>query len=201
MTIFLSNRTTFALGLTFTLLAAFYFYQFQDTFSVTMSSTNPNSSNDVPGLEFEFFTMTQNQNRPSLLVTLRNTHPDTPYTILSWGTPFDPAALNTGIFTLVDNETGNEVEQVILQINRMSPSRNDLITIAPRIEETIEVVFDKPWMPEKKLAKYTVKAEGSFTGAWKKHKSDVTQDELDDYLNSPLNGKRFTTNEAVLEVN
>ncbi len=199
MTIFLNYRTTFALGLTFTLLAAFHFYQFQDTFSSTMSSTNPNLPNGVPSLEFEFYTMSQNQNRPSLLVTLRNTHPDTSYTILKWGTPFDPAALNTEIFTLIDDETGNEVEQVVLQINRMSPSRDDLITVGPGTEETIEVVFDKPWMPEKKLAKYSVKAEGTFTGAWGKR--DVTQDELNDYLNSPLSGKRFATNEAVLEVN
>jgi hypothetical protein len=95
--------------------------------------TGTSTSNGVPGLEF---TLTQTaRNPPSLLVTLKNNSPDKPYTLLKWGTPLDSAALNTGVFTITNEEDGSEVEQMVLMINRkMPPPQEELVTVAPGTE-------------------------------------------------------------------
>lgn len=157
------------------------------------------TTNDVPGLEFK---LTQTSRAPpTLLVTLKNNNPDTPYTLLKWGTPLDSAALNTGVFKIFNAKSGDEVEQMVLQINRkMPPPHEELITIAPGTEEEIKVVFDKPWMPEQKPAMYKIKAVGDFKGVWSKYGGDVTEDELNAYVDSPFSGKRFATNEVIMEV-
>jgi hypothetical protein len=195
MATFWNKRTAVISGIAITLLGAYYVYQSPTAISYTMSNT----SNGVPGLEFK---LTQtSRNPPTLLVTLKNNSPDTPYTLLKWGTPLDSVALNTGVFEILHDENDNEVEQIVLQINRkMPPPQEELVTIAPGTEEEIQVVFDKPWMPEQKPAKYKVKAEGDFKGVWSKYGADVTEDELNAYVDSPFSGKRFATNEIVMEV-
>jgi hypothetical protein len=161
--------------------------------------TGSSTSNGVPGLEFK---LTQTaRDPPSLLVTLRNNNPDTPYTLLKWGTPLDSAALNTGVFTITNEEDGSEVEQAVLMINRkMPPPQEELVTIAPGTEEEVQVVFDKPWMPEQKPAKYKIKAAGDFKGVWNKYGGDVTEADLNAYSDSPFSGKKFSTNEVIMEV-
>lgn len=156
-------------------------------------------ANGVPGLDFK---LTQSsRSPPALTVTLKNNSPDTPYTILKWGTPLDSAALNTGVFTILDESSGAEVEQMVLQINRkMPPGDDQIVTVAPGTQEELEVVFDKPWMPEGKPAKYKVKAEGEFKGVWDRYGSDVKESDLNAYANSPFSGKKFATNEVVMEV-
>jgi hypothetical protein len=135
------------------------------------------------------------------LVTLKNTSPDTTYTLLKWGTPLDRSALNTGIFTIVDDANREEVKQDAMQINRkMPPPQEDLVTIAPGTEEELEVDFTKPWMPERSPATYKVKAVGTFKGIWAKYGKEVTEKELYAYAQSPFSGRRFTTNEVVMEV-
>jgi hypothetical protein len=194
---FWTSRSAIITGVAITLLGGYYIYQ--SPTSYTMSSSGSSTSNGVPGLQFK---LTQTaRNPPSLLVTLKNNNPDTPYTLLKWGTPLDSAALNTGVFTITNEEDGSEVEQVVLMINRkMPPPQEELVTIAPGTEEEIQVVFDKPWMPEKKPAKYKVKAEGDFKGIWDKYGGDVTEAELNAYIDSPFSGKKFSTNEVVMEV-
>jgi hypothetical protein len=161
--------------------------------------TGSSTSNGVPGLEFK---LTQTaRDPPSLLVTLKNNNPDTPYTLLKWGTPLDSAALNTGVFTITNEEDGSEVEQAVLMINRkMPPPQEELVTIAPGTEEEVQVVFDKPWMPAQKPAKYKIKAAGDFKGVWNKYGGDVTEADLNAYSDSPFGGKKFSTNEVIMEV-
>jgi hypothetical protein len=191
---FWNRRTAIITGLAITLLGGYYVYQSPTSITYTMSQS---SSNSVPGLEF---TLSQSaRNPPSLLITLKN-NADTPYTLLKWGTPLDTAALNTGVFNIVA-EDGSEVEQLVLQINRkMPPPQEELVTIAPGTQEEVQVVFDKPWMPEHKPAKYKVQATGNFKGVWDKYGADVTEDELNKYVESPFGGKTFSTNEVVMEV-
>ncbi|KAH7385916.1 hypothetical protein BKA66DRAFT_569236 [Pyrenochaeta sp. MPI-SDFR-AT-0127] len=195
---FWHNRTAVITGVAITLLGAFYIYQSPST-TFTMPSTSSSSSNGVPGLELKVSQISRNP--PSLLITLKNNNPDTPYTVLKWGTPLDSTALNTRVFTITDKDSGDEVQQLVLQINRkMPPAQEELVTVAPGTEEAVEVVFDKPWMPERRPAKYKVKAEGEFKGVWGKYGSDVTEDELNSYIESPFSGRTFATDEIVLEV-
>lgn len=199
MASFWNSRTAVITGVAVTLLGAFYVYQSPTSISYTMSKWSSSASNSVPGLDFKL--SQDSRNPPSLLVTLKNNNPNTPFTILKWGTPLDSAALNTGVFKIVNQESGDEVQQFVLQINRkMPPPQDQLVTLAPGTEEELSVVFDKPWMPERKPAKYKVKAEGVFKGVWDKYGGDVTEDELNAYIESPFSGKTFATNEIVMEV-
>ncbi|KAL5119672.1 hypothetical protein ACEQ8H_002518 [Pleosporales sp. CAS-2024a] len=197
MASFWDKRTAITAALAITILGAYYIYQSPTEISYTMSDSS--ASNNVPGLEF---TLTQaSKSPPSILVTLKNSSPDTPYTLLKWGTPLDSAALNTRVFNIVNAQSGHEIEQMAIQINRkMPPPQEELVTIAPGTEEELIVVFDKPWMPEQKPAKYKVKASGAFKGVWTKYGADVTEHELNAYSDSPFSGKRFATNEVVMEV-
>ncbi|KAF1945943.1 hypothetical protein EJ02DRAFT_13955 [Clathrospora elynae] len=193
---FWNRQTTVISGIVITVLCTFYIYQSPTQLNISMSQST--TSNSVPGLEFKLTQISHSP--PSLIVTLKNTSPDTPYTVLKWGTPFDSSALNTGVFSITKEE-GGKVEQVVLQINRkMPPSQEEFVTIAPGTEEEVEVVFDKPWMPEARPAKYKVKAAGEFKGVWGKYGDGVTEDEKSAYIESPFSGKTFTTNEVVMEV-
>lgn len=192
---FWNKRNAIISSIAITCLGAFYVYQTPTPLNFSMSK----ASNEVPGLEFKLSQVARSP--PTILVTLKNNSPDTPYTLLKWGTPLDSAALNTGVFSIVGEEDGEEVKQFVLQINRkMPPAQEELVALAPGTEEEVEVVFDKPWMPESKPAKFKVKAVGNFKGLWDKYRSEVTEQNLYAYIESPLSGKRFATNEVVMEV-
>lgn len=199
---FFTTKTAVISGLSITLLGALYIYSSTTTLSYTMphsTNSSPPKSNIVPGLTFTL--SEEARSPPSLLVKASNKSPDTPYTLLKWGTPLDDAALNTGVFIITDAETGEKVEQVELKINRkMPPADEELITLAPGTEEVLSVVFDKPWMPAKKPAKYKVKAKGTFQGLWGKYGGDVSEAEMAAYNQSPYSGKTFETNEVVMRV-
>jgi hypothetical protein len=191
-------RTALLTGLVISLLGAFYVYQSPTPLNFSMPHSM-SSRTSMPDLEF---TITQtSRSPPALLITLKNTNPEVPYTILKWNTPLDSSALNTGIFTVIDAESGEEVNQTVLQINRkMPPPQGSLVTLAPGTEEEVEVVFDKPWMPKRKPAKYKVQAKGVWNGVWGKYGDEVTKEDLYAYLESPFSGWRFATNEILMEL-
>jgi hypothetical protein len=191
-----NTRTALLTGLIITLLGAFYIYQSPTPLHFTQP--NPTSSN-VPGLDFKLTQISRNP--PTLLVTLRNTSPDTPYTLLKWGTPLDSSALSTGVFTIIEDASGKEVEQEVLQINRkMPPAPEEIVTIAPGTEEEREVEFSKAWMPQGRPTTYRVKAMGTFKGLWAKYGDEVTEEEVYAYKQSAFSGRRWVTNEVIMEV-
>jgi len=192
----MNSRTVLIAASAITLLGALYYLNTPSS-SLFNMSTAP-SDNTVPGLVFKLSQISRNP--PSLLVTLKNTSPDTPYTLLKWGTPLDVQALNLGLFKMVD-AAGKEVEMHSIKVSRvMPPSREDLVTVAPGTEEATEVVFNKPWMPETKPATYKVKAEGVFAGVWDRYGDKVEDGDLEAYSLSPLNGRVFETNEVEMRV-
>jgi hypothetical protein len=194
-----TTRTTLLTGLVISLLGAFYIYQSPTPLNFSMP--HPSSSRtSIPGLEFKLNQISRAP--PTLLVTLKNTSPDTPYTILKWNTPLDASVLNTGVFTVKEAESGQEVQQTVVQVNRkMPPPQTSLVTIAPGTEEEVDIVFDKPWMLDRKPAKYKVQAKGIWKGVWGKYGDEVTEEELYAYAESPFSGWRFATGEVVMEVN
>ncbi|KAF9692858.1 hypothetical protein EKO04_009261 [Ascochyta lentis] len=191
---YFSARNTLIAAVAVTLLGGYYISQ-----SPSPSSAMSQTSSEVPGLSLSLSQVSKNP--PTLRVTLKNDHPDTPYSLLKWGTPLDAAALNTGVFKISDADSGAEIEQVIIQIRRkMPPGQDQLASVKPGAEESVEVVFDRPWMPETKPAKYKVKAEGTLKGVWDKVKSEVTDDDTNEYTESPLAGRTYETNEIELIV-
>jgi hypothetical protein len=197
-----TKRTAITLGIAITLLGAIYIYQSSTPPPTTTMSQSRGSQSGTNTISTLSVTLSQtSRDPPTLLVTLKNSSPDTSYTLLKWGTPLDFAALNTNIFTLTDSSTGAEIEQVGLMINRkMPPSEDELITVAPSTQEQVKVVFDKPWMPDTKPAKYRVRATGTFQGLWDKTRGEVREGELLAYTNSPGSGKTWVTNEIDMQV-
>lgn len=194
---FWNTRNSVIIALVVTLLGGFYIYQSPTPLNFSMSQSSNN--HEVPGLEFKLAQVSRSP--PTLLVTVKNTNPDTPYTLLKWATPLDSAALNTGVFSITKYDSGDEVKQMVLQINRMMPPpQEELITLAPGTQEELEVVFDKPWMPETKPAKYKVRAAGRLLGVWDRYGDDVKEKDLYEYAESPFHGRMFATNEVVMEV-
>lgn len=115
---------------------------------------------------------------PTVKVTIQNTHPTSYMSFLSWDTPVDPSALNTGVLTIVYAVSGEPVPGPGLKLNRLlPPPREDIIELAP--QETIEVDIDlsAPWIPgDGKLVK--VHALGEWRAVWAKGKDEITNEEL-----------------------
>jgi hypothetical protein len=163
------------------------------------SEPGQEAPNGIPGLQFKLSQISKSP--PSLLVTLKNSHPKSTFTILKWGTPLDPQATNLGIFKIFDAESGDEIKTDIIKIGRkFPPPREDLQEIEPGTEHAIEVVLDKPWMPQKKPAKYKVHVDGEFHGVWEKPARDVDQAEMEDYTGTSFDGSRFRSESVNLVV-
>lgn len=196
----MNSRTGVVTALALTIIGTLYLVHTPSSSISTMASQSaPASSNGVPGLQFKLSQISKDP--PSLLVTLKNTNPTSTFTILKWSTPLDPQATNLGVFKLVNADTGDELNTDIIKIGRkMPPSREDLQEIAPNTEHAVEVVLDKPWMPETKPAKYKVKVEGVFHGVWEKLAADVQGHELEDYTNGVFENSPFVSEQVLLVV-
>ncbi|KAF2475197.1 uncharacterized protein BDR25DRAFT_214041 [Lindgomyces ingoldianus] len=196
----MNGRTAVITALAVTILGSLYLIYTPSSITFHMSPTGVPASENIPGLEFKLSQISKNP--PSLLVTLRNNNPSSTFTVLKWGTPLDPQASNLGIFKMFDADTGKEVLIDRLMINRkMPPSREDLHEIAPGTEHATEVVFNKPWMPAKKPAKYQIKVEGQFKAVWEKTAREVGTNELEELGGSNvLINRPFQSEEVLLTV-
>jgi hypothetical protein len=192
----MNSRTAVITALTVTVIGTLYLIYTPTGSSARMSG--PASKSSLP-LEFKLSQISKSP--PSLLVTVKNNSPSSTFTFLKWGTPLDTQALNLGVFKLTDADTGEQVPIDKLMINRKTPpSREDLQETAPGTEYSTEIVLDKPWMPSKKPAKYSVSVEGEFKGIWEKKAADIKGEELDAYTDGPFNFRVFGCEAVLLSV-
>jgi hypothetical protein len=116
---------------------------------------------------------------PTIAVTLRNTSPNTHFTVLTWDTPFDPKAVALGIFRVKDTATGGELPTLDLKINRqLPPARDALVELAPGKEVSQEVKFEEPFMKLEKGKQYSVRAVGRWKGVWPVATGQLQDDDL-----------------------
>lgn len=117
-------------------------------------------------------------NNSSVACTIRNNDPEHTISFLTWDTPFDPTAVNTGVLTLKDTATGDEIPSPGMKINRqMPPPRDDLQEIAPKSSADRQLNLSSPWIPTDGK-KYLIGVQGSWRAVWTKPASSVTDDEL-----------------------
>lgn len=115
----------------------------------------------------------------TIRVTIRNDSPDHPFSFLTWDSPFDPQAINTGVLSLRDAESGTELEGPAMKLNRLlPPPRDDLVEIKPGSSATRELGLASPWVPTDGKT-YQIQAQGSWRAAWAKAASEVTDGELE----------------------
>lgn len=115
---------------------------------------------------------------PTIKITVQNAHPCTPLSFLTWDTPVDPSALNTGVLQLVDAVSGENIEGPGLKLNRLlPPPRDALVEIGPQDVVEVDVELSAPWIPGNgKLVK--VHAHGEWKAVWAKTKDAVSDEEL-----------------------
>lgn len=124
----------------------------------------------------------------SVACTIRNNDPEHTISFLTWDTPFDAAAVNTGVLTLTSAETGAEVPSPDLKLNRMMPPpREAILEIAPKTSAERELNLSSPWIPTDGK-KYQVGVHGFWRAAWKKPAAEVTDGDLQ-ALNGDVQGE------------
>ncbi|KAF2180964.1 hypothetical protein K469DRAFT_267757 [Zopfia rhizophila CBS 207.26] len=203
----MNGRTAIITALAVTILGSLYLIYSPSSSTFQMSDSKPAeeqpaSHYPISGLEFKLSQISKSP--PSLLVTLKNTHWKSTYTVLKWDTPLDPIAPQLGVFKMVDADTGEEIGIPRIMVNRMlPPPRDALQEVAAGTEHAIEVVFDKPWMPEKKPAKYKIKVQGTFRAVWEKAASEISDVELEGFagpVGKAITVGGFKSEEVVLTV-
>jgi hypothetical protein len=114
----------------------------------------------------------------TVVCTIRNTDSENTLTFLTWDTPFDPTAIDTGVLTLKDAETGDDIPSPGMKLNRqMPPPRHALVEIAPKSSAERELNLSSPWIPTDGK-KYQVAVNGTWRAVWQKPATQVSDDEL-----------------------
>lgn len=132
-----------------------------------MASTNP--------LEVQ---LSAGPGNSTVTCTIHNSDAEHTLSFLTWDTPFDPTAVNTGVVAIKDAETGAEIPSPMMKLNRqMPPSRDALVEIGPSSDSVREVNLTSPWIPTDGK-KYQVKLQGTWRAVWQKPTAQVTDEEL-----------------------
>lgn len=110
--------------------------------------------------------------------TIRNTDSEHTITFLTWDTPFDPTAVNTGVLALKNADTGADIPSPGMKLNRkMPPSRDALVEISPKSSAERELDLSSPWIPTDGK-KYQVAVHGAWRAVWQKPATQVSEEEL-----------------------
>lgn len=83
---------------------------------------------------------------PTLLLTLTNTSPSVPVTLLTWSSPLDPLALQLGLIYISSlSNPSNKLDFPELMIKRaMPPPEDALVTLGPGEERSQELMMREP---------------------------------------------------------
>ncbi|KAF2173394.1 hypothetical protein M409DRAFT_15677 [Zasmidium cellare ATCC 36951] len=118
------------------------------------------------------------KNPSSVVVTIENKNPGNTLTLLKWDSPFDPTALNSGVFKIHDAATGKEIASPRIRVSRMlPPSHEDLVELLPRSSVSAGVELKLPWIPADER-KVQVQVEGQWRAVWPRSKAQVHDEEL-----------------------
>ncbi|KAK3503258.1 hypothetical protein B0T13DRAFT_125105 [Neurospora crassa] len=90
---------------------------------------------------------------PTVLLTLANTSPDVPVTLLTWSSPLDTLALQLGLIQVSSpSNPDNKIDFPQLMIKRaMPPPEDALVTLGPGEKKSREVVLREPIVDGDKL--------------------------------------------------
>ena len=102
---------------------------------------------------------------PSLSVSVRNTHPSTPVTLLKWDSPLDPLALQLGLISVVPAGGSAPIDMPTIKVSRaMPPDADSLVTLQPGESASSVVELRDSFVPRDTWAKG--KARVSMKGRW-----------------------------------
>lgn len=140
----------------------------------SLSATSP----EMPSTDSLHVQLSAGSENSTVACTIRNTDSEHTISFLTWDTPFDPTAVNTGVLTLKDAETGADVPSPDMKLNRqMPPPRDALVEIAPESSAERELNLSSPWIPTDGR-KYQVGVHGTWRAVWQKPAAQVTNEDL-----------------------
>ncbi|KAI8152202.1 hypothetical protein K4K49_009801 [Colletotrichum sp. SAR 10_70] len=120
-------------------------------------------SSSFPDLQLSL-SQTVASKAPSVSVSVKNTSPDTPVTILKWNSPLDEAALGLGLVSITPAGASEPIHIDAVKLTRkMPPNAESLVTLLPGESQ-----------PEK-LQSVGAGAGGSLTGDWKTETVEIGQ--------------------------
>ncbi|KAI1305749.1 hypothetical protein F5Y03DRAFT_394934 [Xylaria venustula] len=93
--------------------------------------------------------ITQSTTSPhAITVSVTNTHPSFPVTILKWNSPLDPAALGLGLVRVIPAGATEPIHIDAIKISRIMPPKvESLVTLLPRHSVTGTVDLRSPIVP------------------------------------------------------
>jgi hypothetical protein len=111
---------------------------------------------------------------PSVRVTITNYHFSTTVSLLMWDSPFDPQAVATGMFRVVDRSTGKEVPSLGLKMSRLlAPKADDFVELLPRHAVTKEVPLGEPDIVLENGKSYDVQVRSTWKAVWHANVKDA----------------------------
>jgi hypothetical protein len=161
------------------ILATAFFGTLATFYHLSSSQTSSTMSPNQAPLGDVAISLSPAQSPLTLKVTIRNDSPDKTFSFLTWDSPFDPQAINTGVLCLKDAETGDTIDSPGMKLNRMMPPpRDDLVEISPGSSATKELELKSPWIPTDGK-KYRLHLQGNWRAAWAKAAADVSDGDLE----------------------
>lgn len=114
---------------------------------------------------------------PSLSVSVKNTHPSTPLTLLKWDSPLDPLALQLGLVSVTPAGASAPVDMPTIKVSRaMPPGADSLVTLQPGESASSVVELRDMFVPKATWAQG--KAEVSMKGRWAAVWPGLSKDDL-----------------------
>jgi hypothetical protein len=116
---------------------------------------------------------------PSVRVTITNYHYSTTVSLLMWDSPFDPQAVATGMFRVVDRSTGKEVPSLGLKMSRLlSPKADDFVELLPRHAVTKDVPLEEPDIVLESGSSYDIQIRSNWKAVWHADVRDTGESQL-----------------------
>jgi hypothetical protein len=114
---------------------------------------------------------------PSLSISVKNTHPSTPVTLLKWDSPLDPLALQLGLISVTPAGASAPVDMPIINVRRaMPPGTDSLVVLQPGESVSSVVDLRDSFVPGETWDKG--KAKVGMKGQWGAVWPGLTKDDL-----------------------
>ncbi|KKY34267.1 hypothetical protein UCDDA912_g05756 [Diaporthe ampelina] len=106
---------------------------------------------------------------PSLSVSVKNTHPSTPLTLLKWDSPLDPVALQLGLVSVTPAGASAPIDMPTIKVSRaVPPGADELVTLRPGESAGCVVELRDMFVPQVAWARgeAMVSMKGRWAAVW-----------------------------------
>ena len=167
-------------GLSLILLTTSPIYTYGNPIISTSNTTATNAESAEASLSDLKVSIAQiSSDPPEIEATVENANPSKAYTILRWDSPLDRQAVLTGVYEVINIETGKVVRGSSVKPRRRVPApRRTLVEIQPGETKVQSYVVGESKYKLKDGGRYELRARGTWKAVWPGAKADVTEEEV-----------------------